>query len=179
MKYTYTDKKVKFPDSVHDYAKKKFSKLDKFFQEECDVSATFSLEREQNKVEVTVRSGGMIFRVTESTSDMYASIDAALSSIERQIRKNKTRLAKRLRKEALEDFQPTDFVREDEPEPEFKIVRTKVFSMKPMTRDEAILQMNLLGHTFFAFRDEEYDDHFAIVYVRRDGGYGLIEDEGK
>ena len=134
-----------------------------------------------NKVEVTVRSSGTIFRVSESTSDMYASIDAAVTTLERQIRKNKTRLEKRLRQGAFEralDVSEVSTFAPDEPEEgEYRIVRSKTFPIKPMTRDEAILQMNLVGHSFFAFRDEDAGGVFAVVYRRNDGDYGLIVDE--
>ena len=106
---------------------------------------------------------------------MFASIDAAVSTIERQIRKNKTRLARRLRQDAfVRTPEVTSFAPEEE-EPTFEIVRFKEFPMKPMAREEAILQMNLLEHTFFAFKDEENHGAFAVVYKRNDGGYGLIE----
>ena len=107
---------------------------------------------------------------------MFASVDAAITDIERQIRKNKTRLARRLREGAFaRSSEETSFVPEVE-ETDFEIVRTKQFPIKPMTKDEAILQMNLLDHNFFAFRDEEAGGAFAVVYKRNDGGYGLIED---
>jgi putative sigma-54 modulation protein len=106
---------------------------------------------------------------------MFASIDAAVATMERQIRKNKTRLARRLRQDAfVRTAEVTSFVPEEE-EAAFDIIRVKEFPMKPMTREEAILQMNLLEHTFFAFRDEENRGAFAVVYKRNDGGYGLIE----
>ena len=107
---------------------------------------------------------------------MFASIDAAVGTIEGQIRKNKTRLARRLRKDAfVRTAEETSFV-PDETEDDLSIVKIKRFPIKPMHRDEAVLQMNLLNHSFFAFRDEENDGAFAIVYKRNDGGYGLIED---
>ena len=128
-------------------------------------------------MELTVRGAGTWFRAHESTSDMFASIDAAIGTIEGQIRKNKTRLAKRLRQDAfVRTADETSFVAE-EPEDELKIVRIKKFRMEPMTREEAILQMNLLEHNFFAFRDEDNGGSFAVVYRRNDGGYGLIDDE--
>ena len=180
MKFVFTDKKVNLPNSIHAYAEKKVGKLDRFFKEDATAAITFSLEKERlNKVEITIRSSGTIFRVSESTSDMHASIDAAVTTLERQIRKNKTRLAKRLRKDAFE--RTVDEVSTFVPEPEeedFQIVRTKKFPLKPMTVEEAILQMNLLEHTFFAFRNEDSDGAFAVVYKRNDGGYGLIEDAG-
>ena len=109
---------------------------------------------------------------------MFASVDAAVATIERQIRKNKTRLARRLRQDAfVRTPDETSFAPDEPEEGTFELVRTKKFNMKPMTREEAILQMNLLEHTFFAFRDEDNDGAFAVVYKRTDGGYGLIEDE--
>ncbi len=177
MKFVFTDKKVTLPQKVHDYAEKKVGKLDRYFKADAEAFVTFSVEKNRNKVELTVHAGNTYFRADESSSDMFASIDTAVSSIERQIRKNKTRLAKRLRTDAFERSvdEISSFV-PDEPEEEFKVIRTKKFPIKPMTVDEAILQMNLLEHTFFAFRNEDADGAFAVVYVRNDGGYGLIED---
>ena len=108
------------------------------------------------------------------------NFDAAVATLERQIRKNKTRLEKRLRQGAFErsvDEEISTFVPDGPEEGEYNLVRSKRFPIKPMTRDEAILQMNLLGHSFFAFRDEDADGAFAVVYCRNDGDYGLIEDE--
>lgn len=177
MKFTFTDKKVSLPKSVHGYAEKKVGKLERYFKNDAEAAVVFSVEKDRNKVEVTVRSGGTILRVAESTSDMFASIDAAVASMERQIRKNKTRLEKRLRQDAFERAveEQSSFAPVDE-EGEFNVVRTKRFPLKPMTVDEAILQMNLLDHTFFAFKDEDLDGAFAVVYKRNDGGYGLIAD---
>ena len=148
------------------------------FRSEAEASLVFSVEKDRNNVELTVRSGGTILRVAESTSDLFASIDAAVSSLERQIRKNKARLEKRLRQDAFERTvdEQSSFAPVEE-ETEFKVVRTKRFPIKPMTVDEAILQMNLLDHTFFAFKNEDLDGAFSVVYRRNDGGYGIIEDE--
>jgi len=179
MKFTFTDKKVTLPRSLHNYAEKKVGKLDRYFRNEAEANLVFSVEKNQNKVELTIRSGSTILRVAESTSDMFASVDAAVTSMERQLRKHKTRLEKRLRQGAFaqpEAEEETSFVPDVE-EDEFQIVRTKRFPIKPMTVDEAILQMDLLGHSFYAFKDEA-DGAFAVVYRRNDGGYGLIEDEG-
>ena len=182
MKFVFTDKKVTLPDSVHKYAEKKVGKLDRFFKEDATAAITFSVEKERNnKVEITIRSSGTIYRVSESTSDMHASIDAAVTTLERQIRKNKTRLEKRLRQgafeRALDVSEVSTFAPEEPEEGEYRIVRSKTFPIKPMTREEAILQMNLVGHNFFAFRDEEAGGAFSVVYRRNDGDYGLIEDE--
>ena len=179
MKFQYTEKKVSLPENVHAYAEKKVMKLERYFGNDAEALVAFSVEKNRNKVEITVQASGTYFRASESTSDMFASIDAAVSTIERQIRKNKTRLAKRLRQDAFvrEPEVISSFVPDDVEEGSFEIVRTKRFNMKPMSRQEAILQMNLLGHSFFAFRDEDSDGAFAVVYKRNDGDYGLIEDE--
>ena len=176
MKFQYSEKKVKLPGSVHAYTEKKVMKLARFFEGDAEALVVFSVEKNRNNVELTVRGAGTLFRAHESTSDMFASIDAAVGTIEGQIRKNKTRLARRLKKDAFtRTVEETSFV-PDEAEEDLSIVKVKKFPIKPMLREEAVLQMNLLNHTFFAFRDEENDGAFAIVYKRNDSGYGLIED---
>ena len=176
MKFQYSEKKVKLPGNVHDYAEKKVMKLARYFEEEAEALVVFSVEKNRNKVELTVHGAGTWFRASESTSDMFASIDAAVGTIEGQIRKNKTRLARRLRQDAFSrTVEETSFAPE-EAEEDLSIVRMKRFPIQPMRREEAVLQMNLLEHTFFAFRDEDNNGAFAVVYKRNDGGYGLIED---
>lgn len=173
MTYTFTGKKFEVTDELRAYAEKKIGKIDRLFRHESEAFVTFSSERGRYRAEVTLRNNGMFYRVSEVTSDMFASIDSACAAIERQVRKNKTRLEKKLRDGAFERV--TEYVPvEEEEEPEFNIVREKRFSIKPMTPEEAILQMDLLGHEFFAFRNEEEDGVFAIVYLRKNGGYGLI-----
>ena len=172
MTYTFTGKKFEVTDDLRAYAEKKIGKIDRLFRHESEAFVTFSTERGRYVAEVTLRNNGMFYRVKEVTSDMFASIDSACAAIERQVRKNKTRLEKKLRDGAFERV--TEFVPEEEEEPEFNIVREKRFSLKPMTPEEAILQMELLGHEFFAFRNEAEDGVFAIVYLRKNGGYGLI-----
>ena len=179
MKYTYTCKKVSLNDSIKDYAEKKIAKLERYFREDATANVTFSVEKEHLcTVEITIRGAGPLLRAqTEAPDgDMRGAVDAAVGYIERQILKNKTRLAKRMRSEGFPPPAPvSDF--DVQEEQEFHVVRTKRFSVKPMSVEEAILQMNLLEHSFFAFRDEEADGAFAVVYRRHDGGYGLIEDE--
>ena len=172
MKFQFSEKKVKLPGNVHAYAEKKVMKLARFFEEDAQALIVFSVEKNRNNVELTVHGAGTWFRAHESTSDMFASIDAAVATIEGQIRKNKTRLAKRLRSEGFPPTAPADDFEVAE-EKEFNIVRTKRFSVKPMSTEEAILQMNLLDHDFFVFRSSE-DDSLCIVYQRKNGGYGLI-----
>ena len=177
MKFQFSEKKVKLPGNVHAYAEKKVMKLARYFEEDAEALVVFSVEKNRNKVELTVHGAGTWFRASESTSDMFASIDAAVGTIEGQIRKNKTRLARRLRQDAFtRTVEETSFAPENEEEEDLSIVRVKSFYFKPMTREEAVLQMNLLEHSFFAFRDEDKGGAFAVVYRRNDGGYGLIED---
>ena len=176
----FTDKKVNLPNKVHAYAEKKVGKLDRYFKADAEAAVVFSVEKDRNNVELTVRSGGTIIRVAESTSDMFATVDAAVASVERQLRKNKARLEKRLRENAFERCVDVDEVSSFAPEAEedeFQIVRTKRFPIKLMSAEEAVLQMNLVDHTFFAFKNAEADGAFSVVYRRNDGGYGLIEDD--
>lgn len=177
MRFQYTEKKVTLPENVHKYAEKKVMKLERFFGTDADALVTFSVEKNRNNVEITVHAAGTYFRASESTSDMFASIDAAVATIERQIRKNKTRLEKKLKAGPIEwtdtGVGPVD---EEEESGDFTIVRTKRFSIKPMTPQEAILQMNLLEHEFYAFLNSEDADAFSVVYRRKNGGYGLISD---
>ena len=176
MKFQYSEKKVKLPQNVHAYAEKKVMKLARYFEEDAEALIIFSVEKNRNKVELTFHGADHWFRASEATSDMFASIDAAVGTIEGQIRKNKTRLARRLRQDAFtRSVEVTSFAAE-EPEESLEIVKMKKFHLKPMTREEAVLQMNLLKHDFFAFRDEDNGGTFAVVYRRNDGGYGLIDD---
>ena len=168
MKYTYACKKVSLNDSIKAYTEKKIAKLEKYFREDTTAFVTFSVEKDHRcTVEITVRSGGALLRAqTEAPDgDMRGAVDAAVGYIERQILKNKTRLSKRLRSEGFPPPAPsTDF--DVAEEKEFPVVRTKRFAVKPMSTEEAILQMNLLDHSFFVFRSSE-DDSLCIVYRRR------------
>ncbi|MBQ3192111.1 MAG: ribosome-associated translation inhibitor RaiA [Oscillospiraceae bacterium] len=177
MKFQFREKKVKLPGNVHAYAEKKVMKLARYFEEDAEALIVFSVEKNRNQVELTVHGAGTWFRASESTSDMFASIDAAIGTIEGQIRKNKTRLARRLKQDAFTRTvqEETSFVPEAVEE-DLSIVKVKKFYFKPMTREEAVMRMNLLDHNFFAFRDEDNDGSFAVVYRRNDGGYGLIDD---
>ena len=176
MKCTFACKKISLNDSIKEYAVKKISKLDRYFrEEETSAFVTFSVEKDHLcSAEITIRGGGTLLRAqTEAPDgDMRGAVDAAVGYIERQILKNKTRLAKRLRSEGFPSPMPEDDFEVQE-EKEFNIVRTKRFSVKPMSTEEAILQMNLLDHSFFVFRNSA-DDSLCIVYCRKNGGYGLI-----
>ena len=178
MRFHFTDKKVQVTDELRDYAERKIGKLDRFFKSESEAFITFATERGRYIAEVTLKNNGMFYRVTDTTSDIFASVDSAVAAIERQIRKNKTRLGKRIRTGSLErEKEPAVVhdINEDDEQQEFKIVRTKMFPVKPMTPEEAVLQMNLLEHEFFVFKNQDSKDAFSIVYKRKQGDYGLIE----
>ena len=176
MKYTFACKKISLNDSVKAYAEKKIGKLDKYFRSEPEATITFAVEKKNRCVVEVMLYGpnGTLFRaMTEDPEgDMRGAIDAAAAQIDRKIRKNKTRLAKNLRSDAISHEVPEEFDLQEERE--FEIVRTKRFAVKPMNPDEAILQMNLLGHNFYVFRNTD-DDAIAVVYRRNNGGYGIIE----
>lgn len=177
MKFTFTEKKLRLPEGAQAYAEKKIGKIDRLFRHESEAYVTFSAERGRYLAEVTLKNNGMFYRVSELTSDLYASIDSAVAAIERQIRKNKTRLERRLREGVLEKEEalPDESEAEaDEGEEDFSVIRTKRFSIKPMTTQEAILQMNLLEHEFFVFKNQDDGEAFSVVYRRKHGGYGLI-----
>ena len=176
MKFTFTEKKIEVPQELRTYAEKKVGKIDRLFKSESDASVTFSAERGRYRAEITIHNNGMFYRVSELTSDMYASIDSACAAIERQIRKNKTRLEKKLRSGPIDWSVSVEAAPAEEEDEEFRIVRSKRFAIKPMTPEEAILQMNLLEHEFYAFRNQDDDDAFSVVYRRNNGGYGIISD---
>lgn len=178
MKFTFTEKKMDSSEDLRAYAERKIGKLDRFFKSESNAYVTFSIERGRYLAEITIQNNGLFYRASELTNDMYASLDSGVAAIERQIRKNKTRLEKRLREGALErEAMPSYAPAEEVEDEEFKIVRSKRFSIKPMSPEEAILQMNLLEHEFFVFRNDEEDGAISVVYRRKNGGYGLICDD--
>jgi putative sigma-54 modulation protein len=177
MKITVTGKNIDVTDVLRDNAMKKISKLDKYFNPEVEAQVTLSVQKNHHIIEVTIPFDGVILRGEESTEDMYASIDNVLDKLERQIRKHKTRLERKLRENSLKQFdnmpqEPED--REEAYNP--LIVRTKKFAIKPMPVDEAVLQMDLLGHSFYVFLNAETEE-VNVVYKRKDGRYGLIEPE--
>ena len=178
MKFTFAEKKMDSSEDLRAYAERKISKLDRFFRNEAEAFVTFSLERGRHRAEITIKNNGMFYRANELTNDMYASVDSGVAAIERQIRKNKTRLEKRLREGALEREILPSYEPAEETD-EFEIVRSKRFSIKPMSPEEAILQMNLLEHEFFVFRNDEENGAISVVYARKNGGYGLICDTGE
>lgn len=171
MKITITARKMQIPQSFNDYAENRLnSRLDKFFGEEADAKITMYEYKGSIVIELTVRYNNMLFRAECSAPDKNVALDAAVDKIIRQIRKNKTKLAKRLKDTAFKEGY-TDIVEE---QVSFEVIKHKKFVMRPMTTDEAILQMNMLGHSFFMFTNAETGD-VNVVYKREDDNYAVLE----
>ena len=169
MKIIMTGRQMNVYESTKEMAEKKLAKFEKFFDENAEMTVSFSRRHDKEMVEITIRAGGLLFRGEDGADTFANAIDSAVESLERQIRKNKTRIEKQtkgagIRVGALEA--------PDDEEDEFRI-HTKTFSVKPMSTEEAILQMNLLGHSFFVFSDDVTGDT-CVVYKRKDNDYGLI-----
>ena len=173
MKVTITGRKINLRESFKEYTQKKLKKVERFFGDDADAKVTVSLEKDRKTVEVTVKNKGTLYRAEETAYDPEEALDAVIDSIIRKIRKNKTRVEKRLREAAFEEFPAEDVVEEEE----YDVVRVKRFPVKPLDVEEAILQMNLSDHQFYMFRNVETGD-VNVVYRRRDGNYGLIEPGG-
>ena len=175
MKFTFACKKISLNDSIKEYAEKKISKLDKYFPEDTEAHVTLSVEKNRHIVEITIPYSGGIIRGEEVSGDMYASIDTVIAKVEKQIMRHRTKLEKNLRAEAFA-AQEASYAVDDEEEEEHKVVRVKRFAIKPMDVEEAVLQMELLGHSFYVFENAE-DGEVNVLYQRKDGNYGLIEPE--
>lgn len=176
MKFTIIERKIQLKPGARDYIEKKLSKLDKFFKEEPQARIVVGTIKDQEYVEVNLYASGMIYRAEAYDEHATTAADRLVDVIERQIRKNKTRLAKKLKVESDWDKQlisGADYTEGEETE-DFKIVRTKRFTVKPMSVEEAILQMRLLGHNFFVFKNQDTEE-LNIVYERKDGKYAVIE----
>lgn len=172
MKITIYGKQMSVRDSLKDAVEKKLAKFDKLFGEDTEAFVTCKVRKGVKIIEITVNYGGATFRSEEENETFLSALDRAVEGLERQIRKNKTRVEKMIKRTpALID----EFDDEYEEEEDFSI-RIKTFPFKPMTAEEAILQMNLLGHAFYAFIDSETGET-CVVYKRKEGSYGLIVPE--
>ena len=177
LKFNIRGENVEVTESIRDYVIKRISKLEKFFEDNVEANAHVNLKVYPNKtfkVEVTIPLPYLTLRAEETSSDMYGSIDLVTDKLERQIRKYKTKVNRKSREKGYKNM---DFVPDVEAEPvsdDLKIVRTKQISLKPMDPEEAVLQMDMLGHDFFVFEDAETNGT-SVVYRRKDGRYGLIE----
>lgn len=176
MRITITGRNIDLTQGLKDAVKEKLSKLEKYFKPDTDVYVTLSVEKERQKIEVTIPTKGHVIRSEQVSNDMYVSIDLVEEVIERQLRKYRTKLSSK-KIAATELFTP-EFLEADDPEDdeEVKIVRTKRFGMKPMYPEDACIQMELTGHDFFVFRNAETDE-VNVVYKRKGNTYGLIEPE--
>ncbi len=169
MNITIVGRKCNPREDFRARAEKRLSKVDKLFGEEAAAKITATVEKSCHIVEITVTKGGMIYRAEEQADNMVDALDECVDSLIRQIRKNKTRLDKKLHAAVLDDF----FADEVEEEKDFDIIREKTVALKPQSVEEAILQMNLLGHQFYMFLNADTDE-INVVYKRNANGYGLL-----
>ena len=175
MKYNIRGDKLEVTDAINSYVESKLDRLNKYFKED-DILANVLLRVRGNSqiIEVTIPTDKFILRGEEEDKDLYAAIDLVTDKLERQIRKNKTRLNKQNLDNKYKEFNFDYEVESDETEEDEVIVKRKNIEMKPMDEEEAILQMNLLGHEFFVYQDM-HTNKVCILYKRKDGNYGLIE----
>lgn len=176
LKFNIRGENVDLTDAIRDYVEKRISKISKFLEDNVDATAHVNLKVYKNKtykVEVTIPLPYLTLRAEETSNDMYASIDLVTDKLERQIRKYKTKVNRKSREKGLKNM---EFVPDDDSDDTdaLKIVRTKEISLKPMDSEEAVLQMDMLGHDFFIFQDADTNGT-SVVYRRKDGRYGLIE----
>lgn len=173
MRYIIVGKNIEVTEALKDTVEKKIDRLSKYFTDSTEIHVTFGVERTRQKIEVTIPLKGNIIRAEQASDDMYVSIDLVVDIIERQVRKYKNKLVQQ--KQASGFFQP-NFVEEESDDEEIKIFRSKRFAVKPMDPEEACLQMEMLGHSFYVFRNVETDE-VNVVYKRKGQTYGLIEPE--
>lgn len=174
MKFNIIGKKITVNEKNSEYIKKKIGKLDKFFKQEPEARIVIGTVKDKEYIEATIYSEGIIFRAEVTDSDVFTATDKVIDLIERQIRKNKTKLEKRTRREAFDDARLLSGDDYADDEDEMKIVKKKRFQVKPMSAEEAVLQMNLLGHNFFVFKNQDTEE-MNVVYKRKDGNYAIIE----
>ena len=173
MKITITGRKCSPRESFKEHAEKKLAKIERFFGSAAEAKVTVTVEKSSQSVEITVNNNGMIFRAQERAENMNEALDKCVDTLIRQIRKNKTRIERKVRESSFDAFAGEADVAE---EIDFDLVRRKTVNLKPQSIDEAILQMNLLDHNFYVFIEESLGE-VCVVYKRNDGGYGLITPE--
>ena len=173
MNINIRGKKIEVTDAIKKYIEEKIGRLDKYFKDGSEKSANILIKlRGRNQVvEVTINTNSFVLRAEESEEDLYAAIDKVSDKLERQIRKNKTRLHRKVNKEKINDF-ILEF--DEEQTNESNIVKRKVIETKPMSEEEAILQMELIGHDFYAFKNDKTNE-VNVVYKRKDNDYGVME----
>lgn len=173
MKFIISGKNIEVTEGLKAAVEEKIGKLDKYFTEDTEIQVTLSTQKDRQKIEVTIPMKGNIVRAEQESNDMYVSIDLVEEIIERQLRRYKTKIIER--QQATVNLSK-EFIEEEVDDEEIKIVRTKRFAVKPMDVEEACVQMELLGHNFFVFRNAETDE-VNVVYKRKGNTFGLIEPE--
>jgi putative sigma-54 modulation protein len=181
MRYNVRGENIEITPAIREYAEKKIGKLERYFEDSLDANVNVNLKfynDQESKIEVTIPMTDLVLRAEEHHQDMYAAIDLVVNKLERQIRKHKTKVNRKLREHGAPKFvfsnQLPEEVAPNEDDDSEEIVRTKRFNLKPMDSEEAILQMDMLGHSFFVFTDSK-SNKTNVVYKRKDGKYGLIE----
>ena len=172
MKITYTERKVNLRDNFKQRVEKKLAKFDKIFSDEAQAFVVVTVDKSSQTVEITIRDRAMVYRAEKTMPEMNDAVDKCIDVLGRQLRKNKSKLEKRLRQGSLEELvaPEEESVIEEE---DYTIVRTKKIPVKPISVDEAILQMNMVGHKFYMFTNAETSE-VNVVYLRDDGKYGLL-----
>lgn len=180
MKITILGRKVNLKDNFKERVEKKLSKFERIFSENSEAVVTVTVEKNRQIVEVTINDGGMVYRGEETRPEMNDALDAVIDVLGGQIRKNKTKLSKKMREGVLDSFDYQPVIENEEEsfaellESSYHVVRTKRFELRPMDVEEAILQMNMVGHQFFMFLNAE-TGVVSVVYLRHDGTYGMLE----
>ena len=173
MKYNIRGEKVEVTPAIKSYIEDKIGKLDKYFDDASNINANvvIKVRGKEQKIEITVPAMHYTLRSEESHSDLYAAIDLTVDKLERQIRKNKTKINSKIKRNIIQNF---EIDLEDNFEEDSKVLKRKKVDMKPMDEEEAILQMEMLGHSFFVFKNADTDS-ICVLYLRKDGNYGIIE----
>lgn len=173
MKYNIRGEKVEVTPAIKSYIEDKIGKLDKYFDDASNINANvvIKVRGKEQKIEITVPAMHYTLRSEESHSDLYAAIDLTVDKLERQIRKNKTKINSKIKRNIIQNF---EMDLEDNFEEDSKVLKRKKVDMKPMNEEEAILQMEMLGHSFFVFKNADTDS-ICVLYLRKDGNYGILE----
>ncbi len=175
LKIQYKSRNIELSEAMKEYFSKKMSKIERLIRdEECDVEARFSKERQLYTVEITFKMKSIIVRAEEKTKDFYASVDSAVDNLERRLKRFKDRFRTLKREKAIEEA--ANVAQPEENEEKEKVVKVKKFELRPMSVEEAIIQLEMLDHEFFMFRNAE-SDQINVLYRRKDGNYGLIVPE--
>ena len=174
MKITYTARKVNLRDNFKERVEKKLKKFEKIFSEDATVTVVVTLNKNNQTVEITIKDNSMIYRAEKTQLEMNDALDKCVDVLGRQLRKNKAKLEKKIKSGSIDDLFEAPALEDEVEEEEYKVLRTKSIPVKPITVDEAILQMNMIGHKFYMFTNVDTNE-INVVYCRDDGDYGLLE----